>query len=143
MTLRLSHAELQTAVQTGSLIRGGTPDRIEDDLYYLRIKLAFLHSPHREIYTFIDDEALMKGWTLSPSEAVFVLSKERFRVQAERQLILSPGPAVLDTGLTLLGDLVLDSYFEGSILLGLNNESRNPERIYADMKYASAHFERI
>ncbi|HUF02774.1 MAG TPA: hypothetical protein VMM38_01220 [Aridibacter sp.] len=143
MSLPLSHAELLRAVQSQSFINDGIPDRIEDNLYYFRIRLAFLHSPHRQVNKFIDDDALRRGWTLSPSETVFVVSREVLTIPSDIRVALSAARSLAEEGVTLVGNREIEPYFNGKVLLGLYNESSVPFAIDARMRYAAALFENI
>ncbi|QQS41228.1 MAG: hypothetical protein IPM63_17995 [Acidobacteriota bacterium] len=143
MTLPLSHTELLRAVETQSMIGGGIPDRIEGNRYYFRIALAFLHSPNRQIYEPIDSAALRQGWTLEPSETVFVVSNERLSVPQDIRVIVTPSREIQDIGLRLLGERRIEEHFNGRLLLGIFNNSGGAFEIDAGLRYATGTFEHL
>ncbi|MCO6510950.1 MAG: hypothetical protein J5I65_09160 [Aridibacter famidurans] len=143
MTLPLSHAELLRAVETQSMIGGGTPDRIEGNKYYFRVGLAFLHSPNREIYEPIDIAALRDGWMLEPLETVFVVSVERLVIPQDICVTLMPSSLLEDRKLQLLGECRIGPLFNGKVLLGIFNDSEGAFEIDAGLRYASGQFEHL
>ena len=138
MSTLVTGARLRQAVESQSFIKGGDPasaDAVKYDFHLGDRVLKAMYRQPKDIATIPEEQRVVE-----PSEAVFVLTRERLELPRDMIAVLTPKRRLAHDGIMILGGLMVDPKYRGFLLIGLYNFSSTPFPLLPGSKLIGAEF---